>query len=204
MLFDFPGIDDGGNNRIEMLRSDYFKAFIGALGLFLVIILYAIEIRHFDNTLNVQTMVGLSLMLGAVVGLSLGFYLKSYAEESLEIFQIFAVITLLSIVVMPLLVSLTNRLLSFSDVEYLNAEFVDTNAFVSSRFGQLPDQEVDGYHTFMIIQNQLERMTTEEHPFPEAKEGTLVKVPAKKGLWGFCFFVVKEYQRGGQIKEYQS
>ncbi|MEM9823991.1 MAG: hypothetical protein AAF985_23100 [Bacteroidota bacterium] len=203
MLFDLPS-SEGGNNRIEMLRSDYFKALLAATLLFLVITLYAIEIQYFNNTLQVKKMILPSLAIGGLGGLALSFRLQSFAEKSLEKFQIFMVVTLLSVAVMPLMVSLSNRLLSFGETSYAEAEFVQSTPFVSSRFGYLPGQEVDGYHTFLIIENQLERMTSQGHPYPNTEEGSKVLAPVKKGLWGFTYFVVDELEERQGEREYQS
>ena len=87
---------------------------------------------------------------------------------------------------------MTNRILSFHSVEWLEAEFVESDAFVASRFGRLPNQEVEGYHTFIIFENELVRLDTKNDPYPHAIEGEQVKVPVKKGLWGFRYFVFND------------
>ena len=86
MPFELPN-PETGNNRIEMLRSDYFKALLGAGFLFGVIALYALEIAHFHNTLHVRKLVLWSIGAGLVLGLALATFLRRYGDSSIEIFH---------------------------------------------------------------------------------------------------------------------
>ncbi|MEM8908746.1 MAG: hypothetical protein AAGD05_12940, partial [Bacteroidota bacterium] len=137
-------------NPIDMLRSDYVKAFAGAFVIFLVIALYALEMRHFSNTLEVKRLVLISFVVGFGIGGALAFRLRKYGDEPIEVFQICVIVILLTIAVMPLLLSMTNRLIVFQSIQNERAEFVESDAYIASRFGRLPDQEIEGYHTFVI------------------------------------------------------
>lgn len=188
MPFDLPDFS-AGNNRYEMLRSDYGKAFFGAGLIILVIVLYVFEIRHFNNTLGVKGLVISGLVVGALLGLLLASQLQKYADELIEQFQIYITAMLLTMALMPLLVSMTNRLLSFHPIEKERVEFVQSDPFISSRFGHLPEQEIEGYHTFVIYRNRLERLKSKTVLFPNASKGDQVDLTLRKGLWGFRFFV---------------
>ena len=85
MPFELPG-PGGGNNRVQLLQSDYAKAIFGALALFLVISLYAIEIHYyFNNILKVRKLVIIGLIVGAVLGILIASRFQKYGEELLRV-----------------------------------------------------------------------------------------------------------------------
>lgn len=175
----------GGNNPIDVPRKDFRKIIIGILAFILGIILYTLEIRHFNNTFEVKNLLIFGAILGLLVGLFLGYKMSHFGKESIEVFQIYFIITILSIIFMPLLVSLSNRWLSFHSTTIEKVEFVESNAYFASRFGNAGEPEIDGYHTFFIRKGKLERIDSKKAIFPNAKKREMVDLPVKKGLWGF-------------------
>ena len=94
---------------------------------------------------------------------------------------------------MPLLLSLTNRILSPFPVVEEKVEFVKASAYIGSRFGIHKGQSVkpDGYHIFFIRNNRVERIKAKENPYPGIRKGTEVSLPVQRGLLGFDFVKMK-------------
>ena len=179
----------GGSNRIKLKKHEYLKAGFWAFVLLGVVVLYALEIKYFNNTFEIGQLAKRAILVGAVLGgLACGVMIRRNPEMELLLkFQLSTGILILAMLLMPLVASLTNRLLSFKSFQEVPVEVVKIEGFYSSRFGfeegVMP--EPDGYHIFFLHNGVLQRLKHKTNPFPTAKEGDQVNLPMKKGFWGY-------------------
>ncbi|MEM1321503.1 MAG: hypothetical protein AAGG75_14700 [Bacteroidota bacterium] len=179
--------------RYPVLRSDYFIAVLGAILVFSVITLYAFEVPRFSNTFNIQWLIGIALLLGALLGVYVGWKMSRYGEEEMEKVAYVGLSFFICIAIMPLLLSLTNRILSPFPVVEEKVEFVKASAYIGSRFGVHKGQstKADGYHIFFIRNNRVERIKSKENIYPGVRKGTEVRLSVRRGLLGFDFATIK-------------
>jgi len=184
-MFLFP---ESGQNRMKLSKKEYFLGILGVVLIFLFIILFAFETRHFSNTFEVKNLVKRSLAIGFLTACVISFfYTKRYSEslDKLQITIFFIVSCLLSF---PLLGSLSNRLLSFSPKEKVEVEYNSQEVYSKSRFGKVKSKP-DGLFLFFVKDQKIERVKTEENIFPKAKKGDRVYIVIKKGFWGYEYFL---------------
>lgn len=162
--------------------------FLSLLVLLGVIVLYVLEFQWFQNYFGAKRLVLGALAAGLVVGLVLGFLLRKKADEQVEKMQLWAACITLPIMVMPLLVSLTNRLFAQQPVP-TKVEFWEEKAYTMNRFGQLKGQrpEASGYYVFVVKDGKMVRLESDQPVFPAAQQGDTVELPLRKGLFGVEF-----------------
>jgi len=189
MPFDFFNSDASGGNPEKMEKADYLKGAGGGLTIMAVIVFYALELDHFENTIGVKSLLIFSFIFGALIGVGLAYYISKRLTDPVERIILFVPIFLCVTLLMPLLVSSSNRILSFSEVQQIEVQFLQTNRFVKSRFGEvegLEDQN-DGYFLFFVKDGEPKRVKMNENYYPLADRGDKIKVPIRRGLYGFEF-----------------
>ena len=132
---------------------------------------------------------------GVLVGISLGFYFTQKIPDQLEKIKIFLLLIFLVVVVLPLLGSLSNRLLSFQPVVNETVEFVELKAYAESRFGLTEEDlkngiQPSGYYLFFVRQDKIERITLKKPLFETTKRSEMIQLPIKQGLWGYDVVVL--------------
>ena len=179
-----PGL---GGNREKLKTSEYLR--YGGLGVFLIllIVLYVFEFRHFDNTLRVKGLVIASLIVGALLGLLLGIRYRHRGADLTEKVQIFVFFIVISMIFMPLIGNLSNRLLSFRQAVPTEVEFVEERPYLSDRMGVIKGEEIKptGYYLFFYHQQTLFRIKSKTARFGGLQRGDLIQLDIKKGLWGW-------------------
>ncbi len=93
--------------------SDTWKIVLGAGAIFGLILAYTLEVPQMQNNLQLNRLLWTSLVVGILVGSSLGYWLGRHRKELLERWQLFMGLIVLFILFMPLLLSLSNRLFTF-------------------------------------------------------------------------------------------
>ena len=159
-----------------------------ALTIFLVIFLYANEFRYFDSTLHVGGLILWSLMFGLIVGaLAAFFYCKNRISNLTEKVKIYVFFIVVALFFMPLLASLSNRLISFQPVKSTEVELAKETANFSSRYGLLKGEEPvpNHYYLFFYKDGELYRIETKAPRYTGKKRGEKIRLPIKKGLWGY-------------------
>ena len=171
--------------------SQIWKIIVVILALLGLPFLYAIEIEYLNRTLHAGRMMMVALIIGLGIGTFLGYRFQKTATDSVGRIRTYAVSIVLSGLVLPLLVGLSNRLLSFYPVQAVRVEFVEESPRYSNRFGILPDERVqaNAYFTFFYKDQSLYKIQTRQSLLPDAQRGDTVTLPMKKGLWGFEFVV---------------
>lgn len=165
--------------------SQAWKIALIAIVVITIPVLYTLEVNPLNRTLHAGRMMAISLVIGLVIGTLLGYHFQKAATEVVGRIRTYAVCIILSTLVLPLLVSLSNRLLSFQSTERVEVEFIEESPRYSSRFGAYEAAQANSYLTFFYKAEQLHRIQTPQSIFPNAQRGDQVKLPIKKGLWGF-------------------
>lgn len=169
------------------------KLILIALAFVAIPVLYTFEISHLNQTLHAGQMMMIALVIGLVIGIVLGYRLQKNSTDTVERMRTYAACIILSALTLPLLVSLSNRLLSFRPTQRVQVEFVEESPRFSNRFGAFENAiQPTSYFTFFYKNSELLKIQTSESLFPDAKRGDLVTLPLKRGLWGFEFVAKNE------------
>ncbi len=153
--------------------------------------LYALELSFFNLYLDrmglLLTGLGLGLALGIALALVAGPRLGGSSPMART--QISIGLIVLSLLLLPLLLSLSNRLLSFEPAREVEVELLAQEPRYGSRFGVIKGELVEpsSYLTFFHLQDRLFRISTPELLFPDAVPGDRVYLPVRDGLWGFAY-----------------
>lgn len=178
--------------REKMTRWEYLK--YGSLAIFLLvlIVLYVLEFPYFSNTFGVKKLVVASLVVGGLLGGIIGYFFRKEAEDLTERIQIYVFFIILTMIFMPLIGSLSNRLLSFQAAATEQVEFVQVEPFFTDRFGILKGEKVkpNAFHTFFYRQDCLSYIRTKTNIFSLAQTGDLINITTRKGFWGFDYAVI--------------
>ncbi|MFK7935056.1 MAG: hypothetical protein AB8G22_16210 [Saprospiraceae bacterium] len=178
----------------QMSRLEYLKYGSLAIFLLLLIVLYVFEFPYFSNTFGVKKLVVLSLFVGAGLGAVIGYFFRKEAEDLTEQVQLYVFFIILTMIFMPLLGSLSNRLLSFQEVAAEQVEFAEIEPFFTDRFGILKGEKVkpNAFHTFFYRFDALSYIRTKTNIFPDARRGDLININTRKGFWGFDYAVLNK------------
>ncbi|MFT4663521.1 MAG: hypothetical protein ACI8YQ_003176 [Polaribacter sp.] len=188
-MLDLMSYLSGGGHRIKLKRHEYIRVGLITTAILLLILLISLELKHFNNTFEAKTMVLIAMFVGLLLGVFLSYKTTNENKkmETLTKFQIWVALLICCTLVMPFLVSFTNRVLSFRGIEEVPVTFVQTEGFYADRYGLLDSAEPDGYFLFVLKDDNLVRLKTRKNPFPNAKENKTVLLPLRKGFWGFNY-----------------
>ncbi len=179
----------GGGNRIKLDQSGYLKVGIGATIILGLIVLYVFEFKHFDLVLNPKLLMGYAFGFGLTLGILLGNRFSKGVIEALEKMKIYMILITLSIVFMPLIVNLTNRLLDFRSPEMKEVSLENVEAYISEKYGILKGEDVKiaGYKIVLIMDQEVLQLKSKINPFPNNKKGDKVQIAIHKGLLGIKY-----------------
>lgn len=159
-----------------------------AIALLLVggIALYVLEFYYFQRTFELRPLLLIPAALGVALGAALGWKLSRDAEDEVEQIQVYLLCIVLSALFLPLLASLSNRLLSPHPVVWEDVVFFEEKAYVSDRFGMIGDEPAKprGYYLFILRKGKLERIDNRHSMSPAPERGEIILIPVRKGLWG--------------------
>lgn len=171
--------------KSESAKNNVIKIVAGVLVFFFILFLYVNEFSWYANTFDRNKLILIGLFLGALVGLAIAYKLMRENQELIEKFQLSIGMMVLGAMLMPLIFSMTNRIFAFSSPIEELVEFEKNEAFNESRFGKIPQENPDGYYTFVVRKGTVIRLTTKKPIYQEKQKGDRVLLPIKKGLWGF-------------------
>ncbi len=159
-----------------------------AIALLLVggIALYVFEFYYFQRTFELKPLLLIPAALGVALGAGLGWKLSRDAEDGVEQIQVYLLCIVLSALFLPLLASLSNRLLSPHPVVWEDVVFFEEKAYVSDRFGIIGGEPAKprGYYLFILRKGKLERIDNRHSMSPAPERGEIILIPVRKGLWG--------------------
>lgn len=156
-----------------------------AVGVLALPIAYTFEINYFNRTLHAAKLVVIAIVIGAIIGTWLGYRLQKGITDVVGKMRMYAVCVIGTILLMPLLLSWSNRVLSFHAVQQVPVEFVEESPRYASRFGVAAGEraQVNYYIIFFYKDQDLLNIHTTKPLFPDATRGDTVSLPIKKGLW---------------------
>ncbi len=165
-----------------------FTILFSLLALLGTIVLYVLELKWFQNYFEAKKLVVGALLVGAAIGVLLGYLLRNKAKEQVEKMQLWVTCLIIPVLMMPLFASLTNRLFAEQSTP-TKVEFWEEKAYFQSRFGQIKGERMEpsGYYVFIITNGEMVRLENGKPVFPNAQKGDTVKVPIRQGLLGFDF-----------------
>ena len=179
-----------GQNREKLKTSEYLFGFLGAGIIFLVAFLYAFEVKHFSNTFEIKSLITRSLIVGLLVGIIAGYFFSKQFNDGLEKLKSYFFFIVISLLLFPLLGSLSNRILSFSSKQKTEVEFQSQAGYIQSRFGNInTKKDQDGIFLFFVKDQKIVRVKTKKFLFPDSKKGDRVHIVTKKGFWGYEYFI---------------
>ena len=160
-----------------------------ALALLALVVVYTFEFYYFQRIFHVKQLLLIGALIGAGVGTVFGWRLSRVVEDSVERIQVYVFCIMLAVVFMPLLVSLSNRLLSPHPVQWEDVVFFEEKPYISDRFGILKDEKVKttGYHLFYSREGTMYRMDNRHKMGVSLKRGDTFQIPVRQGLWGFSW-----------------
>ena len=187
MSSDFP-TPFSGSNRMKLSNKEYRNGIFGVILFLLVIFSYAFEFKHFSNTFGIEKMVVRAFVIAAIAGAVIAFFYSKRYFEPLDKFKTYVFFIIIFLMIAPLLASLTNRYLSFSEIKQVEVIFEKQEAYIKSRFGKVKSK-TDGVHLFFLKDQKFERVKTKKLQFPDAEKGDKILIGIKKGFWGYEYFL---------------
>jgi len=124
----------------ESAENNVQKIASGAIGFFIFISLYVNEFSWYANTFNRNKLIAIGVFIGLLGGLAIGYKLQHKSQEIIGKFQICLAMMILGAILMPLIFSISNRILSFGSPQEELVEFVKNEGFNESRFGRVSYQ----------------------------------------------------------------
>ncbi|GJM36166.1 MAG: hypothetical protein DHS20C18_51670 [Saprospiraceae bacterium] len=186
-------------NRSSLPIREKIKYLLLSLTLIGLVVLYVLEFNFFHLTFNLPGLIIKGLIVGLVLGIGLAIYYQKQASDLTERVQLYVFFIVLCMIFMPLVVSLSNRLLNFAEPVMLQAEYVDIEPYYSDRFGLTKGEKIkpSGYFLFFYYNNRLKRIRLENPPFQDYARGATIVLPVKKGLWGHAVVIASRIGEKG-------
>lgn len=160
----------------------------GVMGFFAIAALYAWEFNYFNRYLSFTNLMIVGLLTGALLGGLAAWRWGRQFSDSYDRMRFNLGVVLAGLVLGPLLVSLTNRLLDFRTPRVEAVEFVSADGRYKSRFG-LPDTDEmlqpNTYHLYFYHRASLERVIFDESlGLEDRQRGDTIALEIRPGLLG--------------------
>ncbi len=155
-----------------------------------LIVLYVLEFPAIRNTFKPGRLIWGAVIIGAVIGLVVGWFFQRTLFELVDKLRSFAFFIFVFAFFAPLFASWSNRFLSPYAIEERSCELIAKKAFYSERFGFMKGEKPKpaGYYIFVYDGKEIQRIVSRDGRFLSFSEGDTLKLPVKKGLWGIKFF----------------
>ncbi len=160
---------------------------IGSIAFFGFITLYAFEIQYWNRYLDRSSLLLTGLLTGVGLAIFALLLLRKRLPDNWEgRVRIVLGVSLLSLALGPLLLSLSNRWLSFT-TERVPVEFLREDPRYTSRTGVVSGKRVQpsSYFSYFYLDNRLYRVSVEQPLFAGAEEGSTAELRLERGFWGF-------------------
>lgn len=161
---------------------------LAAIGIILLIALYAKESEHFNRTLDAGLLVRNSVLTGLAAGTAAGLFAVRRSKSQEDRLPVFLLCFFFCALFAPLLGGMSNRVFAGEAVP-VSVEVHLEEAFSKPRFGLLKSEKTpaSGYHSFFYLDGRLRKIQSNTPVFSGKRRGDTVQLPFKKGLWGFDF-----------------
>lgn len=163
--------------------------FAGALAAIGLIVLYALEFRWFDRTIQFSHLAGWSIAIGALPGTILGVYFSRKESDITDSVRVFLFCLFPCVFFAPLMGSWSNRLAGWQEGRAEPVVFAQAQAYYASRSGPIKGEKVkpSGWAYFFYYREKLRRIKhKQEWRIPaQTNRGDTLFLNMRKGLWGY-------------------
>ena len=159
-----------------------------------LVVVYVLEFYYFKRTFEVRQLLLYGALAGVLLGAVLGWRFSRVVEDSVERIQVYVFCIVLAAIFMPLLASLSNRLLSTHPVQWEDVSFIEEKSYISERFGILKGEEVNpaGYYLFFERKGEMYRIDNRHKMGVAMKRGDIFQIPVRRGLLGYSWVLSDE------------
>jgi len=170
----------------KWLQSDTGKIITGLLLVFIPIISYTLLFPFYQNCINLKFVMFIYVIVGALLGAGIAYWLKNKTETLIESFQLFIAAIFLGIVLIPLLATFANRLIKKGAPQLVNSHVVKVEQYFQSRFGELADSKsIDGFFIYTILEDDVVRLNAApDLDITQYEPGTNIEVTIHQGILG--------------------
>lgn len=157
--------------------------FLGLIALFIGA--YVQEFSYLNRSLGIWRLMATAAIIGGVFGLAIALVLQSRYNDIVAKIRLFSSAVIIGILVLPLLASLSNRILG-ANASPVAVIVEAEQPFYSSRFGIINGQlaQPDGYFLFFYKGPQLYRIAYKKSLAGNSVKGDTIVLPIRKGFWG--------------------
>lgn len=182
-------LPDTSANRIKLTRSGYIKMISLTILVFIMIIVYVFQFDHFDKILDIRKWLILSGLTGIGVGYLIGKKNADKEGEAYEQMRIYMICIVLSVVFMPLVMSLINRYGDFKAPQFEQVELLGLKPQVDQPFGHLKGEQpkITHYESAVLLGNKIYNFSTKVNPFSQNAPGDVIQLPVQSGLLGIRY-----------------
>lgn len=175
---------------MKLKSADIRKILTSLLAFVLFVILLVGELSYIMNIFNFYTVLIIVVLVGLLVGLGLAFYLKRYTEELITQFQIFVSMIVLSVVIVPLLISFSNRFYTQPlDEKFIFVDSEEVYGLIAK--GSVPKGEAPPPTGYMITlerpNGKRETVRVDRNIAEGLKAGDSLELLVCRGLYGIVF-----------------
>lgn len=176
-----------------MKPQQYLVYTLVALGMLGLVVLYPFEIDHFGRTIGVWYLVLFSLAAGVVAGYYLSNYFLENVKGMSERIKVRIFFMFLTCFFMPLLFSLSNRLLAWQAPQTITAEYITTEEKIVATEVDDAGEIIKEYRyiLFFYWKDKIYSIRSKKRLFPDAKQGEIILIDKQRGFWGFSYFLVE-------------
>lgn len=166
--------------------SSRLFAIVSTIMVFGVIFGYFTEFKHIDSTPGVSKLVLISLLVAVISGFITAIFTIKSPPKSIERTRNYLFLTLAFVLVIPLLALKTNRWFADKDSKIEAFTFISQKPVLSKPFGQLKFESLEPSYFIARLEQDGKRMTikTKQKWISNARTGSQVYLPVRKGLWG--------------------
>jgi hypothetical protein len=158
---------------------------------------YSYEIPYFSNTFDMKYLFFRALILGAIVGIGLGWFFSKKMTDASDRVPIFMLCLVGCLVVFPLKASFINHFFAKNDpLPTSSGSAISTKVVFekeeplrTSRFGIAKNSVLtaDAFYVHFIKDRKMDRIRSKTQNFRTVEKGQEIELPIKKGFFGFEF-----------------
>ncbi len=150
---------------------------------------YLHEVPYFSNTFDMSYLFFRALILGALAGAALGWFVIKKVTDTSDRVPIFILCVVGCMVIFPLKASFINHFFAKNAPFTIKVSFQKEEPLRTSRFGIARNGVItaDAFYVHFIKDGKMERIRSKNQSFQTVEKGQEIELPIKKGFFGFEF-----------------
>lgn len=173
----------GGQNRVKLKSREYLIWTSIAIGLVMIIFLFAFELAHFNNTFRLGKMFLGSTIVAILAGTFIIFKIKNTFKDSVDAIRVSLMTYLGLITVFFLLTHFLNRNIIIGETRIESYPFLEQELYKID-----PDSEEIHEQLFIVYlqdDNNMKRIISRGPIYKDEMPDRNVDIPVANGLFGF-------------------